>query len=304
MRLIYDAIGSLGLSEGFLQSLRNAGIQALEYHPVAPWRRRWGWGRRDHRKTLVVDGRVGFAGGINIADDYADPEQGGGGWHDFHVRVEGPAAHELDRHFRAVWFKETGRFFPLPEPSGDPPGSSLVHVAANQEFIKRFFIRIAFLNAIERSRRRIVIASAYFIPDRGLRKAFAKACRRGVAIDVLLPAVSDVPAANYASRRLFKIHLDAGLRLHLYPGRVLHAKAMVVDRAWAAVGSYNITHRSLLHNLESNLHVLDPGFAGRLEDELLSDVHGAKELLADIWESRPLPERVLERVFYWLRHWF
>jgi len=303
VRLIYDSVGSLKLSGTYIQHLRNSGIQLLEYRPVEPWRRRWGWDRRDHRKILVVDGRVAFTGGINIADDYADPAEGGGGWHDVHVRVEGPAAHELDRLFRALWSAETGRWVRLDGPAG-PVGKSHVHVAANQEFLHRFLIRRAILHAIANASRRIVIANAYFIPDGGMRKALYQARARGVQVDILVPSVSDVPAVQYASRRLYARHLARGLRLHAWPGPVLHAKAMVVDRSWCAVGSYNFTHRSLHHNLEVNLHVLDAEFAGRLEDSILEDLRGSGPILAEEWARRRFSEKFLEAICYPCRHWF
>ena len=303
VRVIYDSIGSLGLPGSFLQRLRNSGVQLLEYHPVEPWRRRWGWGRRDHRKILVVDGRVAFTGGINVADEYADPAEGGGGWHDLHVRVEGPAAHELDRLFRAVWFTETGRWTRLDGPA-PAAGTSHVHVAANHEFVHRFRIRRSLLHAISRASRRIAIASAYFIPDGRMRKALYQARARGVEVEILVPSASDVPAARYASRRLFARHLSRGLRLYAWPGPVLHAKAMAVDRSWCAIGSYNFTHRSLHHNLEVNLHVPDAGFAGRLEDSILRDIRASAEILPGEWARRRLSEKFLESVCYLFRHWF
>ncbi|MDE2292829.1 MAG: cardiolipin synthase B, partial [Elusimicrobia bacterium] len=225
VRLIFDAVGSLELPGSYVQALRNAGVQTLEYHPVAPWRPRWAWGRRDHRKILVVDGAVGFTGGINVSDDALPKEEGGGGWRDLHVRIEGPAAYDLDRLFRAVWHAKTGRWFPLVGHPEHRPGSTLVQVAANQEFLRRFLIRRALLRAIRHSRRRVVAAIAYFIPGRRLRRALFGAAGRGVDVDILVPEVWDVPLVSYASRYYFDTLLRHGVRLHAWPGTVLHAKA-------------------------------------------------------------------------------
>lgn len=303
VRVIFDSVGSLEIDEDFLQFLRNAGISLLEYHPVAPWRPRWAWGRRDHRKILVVDGEVGFTGGINIADDYADPARGGGGWRDTDVRIEGPAAYELDRLFRAVWFMQTGRWFKL---EGDPEkgaGDSLVRVAANQEFLHRHRIRRAYRHALGKAARSVCVANAYFVPDRTIRKALYRAVRRGVSVRVLVQGESDVPAVTWASRRVFEELLRNGVRLFVWPGPVLHSKTVVVDGFWSAVGSYNMDHRSLLHNLEVNLHIIDAEFGRDMEAAFEADLAGARELRLSEWRARPWQDRLLEHAFYLLRYW-
>ena len=304
VRLIFDSIGSLDLPSAYIQALRNAGVQTLEYHPVAPWRPRWAWGRRDHRKILVIDGAVAFTGGVNISDDYAPREAGGGGWRDLHVRIEGPAAYDLDRLFRQVWHSETKRWFPL---AGHPelrPGHTLVQVAANQEFLRRQLIRRALIHAIRRSRRRVAGAIAYFVPDRRVRQALFGAVKRGVRVDILVPEICDVPAVAYASRFYYDTLLRHGVRLHAWPGTVLHSKAFVVDRIWASIGSYNITNRSLVSNLEVNLNVLDSDFAASLESAILADVAKSAEVRLEEWRRRPFSDRVAERFFWLLKSWF
>jgi cardiolipin synthase len=303
VRLIYDSVGSLDLDATFLQWMRNQGVQTLEYRPVVPWRQHWGLSRRDHRKILVVDGQIAFTGGLNITDDHADPSEGGTGWHDTHVRIEGPAAYELERLFRSTWYRETGRWFDSGADLHHAPGSSLVRVVANHEFLHRHRIHRAYLHAIHRARERICIANAYFIPDHGIRSALYRARRRGVDVRVLVPSISDVPAAAYASRRLFHMHLHAGLRLFAWPGPMMHAKIAVVDGIWGVVGSYNMDHRSMLHNLEANIHVVDRDFSSRLEVSLLRDMEHSREITHDRWVLRPYSERVFEECFHWLRYW-
>ncbi|MBI3548369.1 MAG: cardiolipin synthase ClsB [Elusimicrobia bacterium] len=303
VRVIYDSVGCLDIAPSYLQFLRNNGVNLLEYRPVAPWRRRWGWSRRDHRKMLVVDGRVGFAGGINIADEFVDPADGGGGWRDTDVRIEGATAHELDRLFRATWFRETGHRFPLEGPPDPSTGPSLVHVAANQEFLYRYRIRQAFLHALKRARERVSIMSAYFIPDRGIRRALFRACARGVKVRVLLPGISDVPAVNYASHYGFSDLLKGGVRIYQWQGPVLHAKTVVIDGLWSAVGSYNMDHRSLLHNLEVNLHILDRDFGRLMEESFERDIAASREITLAEWHRRHWQEKMLERLFYAVRYW-
>jgi cardiolipin synthase len=303
VRVIFDSIGSLDLSAEFVQYLRNHGAAVLEYRPVAPWRQRWGWGRRDHRKILVVDGKIGFTGGLNIANEYADPAQGGGGWRDTHVRIEGPAAFELDKLFRTTWQKETGRRFNEASPPNHGQGPSWVRVAANQEFLNRHHIRQAYLQALWHSKTAVGITNAYFLPDRRIRRAFYAAHRRGVLLRVLIPKFSDVPLANYASRVHFEELLKNGVRIFEWPGPMLHAKTVVIDGVWAAVGSYNMDNRSWLHDLEVNLHILDHDFSRQLESSFEQDIAASKEILLDRWILRPWQEKVLEHMASLFKYW-
>ncbi|MBI5200907.1 MAG: cardiolipin synthase ClsB [Elusimicrobia bacterium] len=303
VRVIFDAVGSLDLSADYVQYLRNAGVQFLEYHPVAPWRPRWAWGRRDHRKILVVDGKVGFTGGLNIADDYADPKDGGGGWRDTAVRIEGPAAYELDHLFRATWYRETGRWFGLPGHPEHGAGQSLVRVSANQEFLHRHRIRRAYLHALRRARDRVCIANAYYVPDRMTRRALYSAARRGVNVRILVQGETDVPAVAWAGRRLFEEHLRHGVKVYIWPGPVLHAKTVAIDGVWSSVGSYNMDHLSWLRNLEVNIHALDEKFAREMEDQFERDIAHCQPIELAAWRQRPLQEKLLERAFYMLRYW-
>lgn len=304
VRIIFDCVGSMDLDPAFIGRLRNSGVALLEYHPVAPWRPRWSWGRRDHRKLLVVDGSIAFTGGVNISDDHAPLEEGGSDWRDVHVRLEGPAAFELDRLFRAVWFKETGRWFPLESPARAPRGGALVWAAANEEFLHRYRIRSAYLSALRAARREVLIANAYFVPDGRIRRALAAAVRRGVAVSVLVPGRSDVPSVWRASRATYGFLLRHGVRLFEWPGPILHAKAAAVDGTWSAVGSYNMDHRSLHHNLEVNLHILDRDFSAELAALIAEDIAQSREIRLEDWRRRPYREKAIEWFFHLFRYFF
>jgi cardiolipin synthase len=303
VRLIFDAIGALGIDPAFLNRLRNAGVQLLEYHPVAPWRPRWAWGRRDHRKILVVDGRTAFTGGVNIWDAHAPVSEGGSDWRDAHVRLEGPAVQELERLFRAVWYKETRRSFKL-HPAGDARGESRVRVAANQEFLHRYSIHSAYLNALRAAREEVLIANAYFLPGRRIRAALAGAARRGVSVKILAQGRPDVLAAWLASRALYDGLLKSGVRLFAWPGPILHEKTAVVDGLWSAIGSYNMDHRSLKHNLEVNLHILDRDFARRLSSWMKEGIAQSPELVLEQWRRRPAIEKLMEQCLYQFHYFF
>ncbi len=297
VRLIYDSLGSLELSPVTETLMRNAGVQILEYHPVAPWRPRWAWNKRDHRKILVCDGKVGFIGGMNLCDEHAPTEQGGLDWPDAHARVEGPAAHELERLFRAVWHKETARWFNSQPEEGFAPGTSAVRIMGNHEFLKRFAIREAYVNALRAAKSEVSIANSYFIPDWRVRRSLAQAVRRGVDVRVLVPGRSDIRSAWYAMRATYRSLLTRGVRIFEWQGPMMHAKAVVVDGQWCAVGSYNLDHRSLRHNLEANLQTTDTTFAAELKKRFDLGLAGAKEITLADWNRRSWTERGLERFF-------
>ncbi|MFI5363779.1 MAG: phosphatidylserine/phosphatidylglycerophosphate/cardiolipin synthase family protein [Elusimicrobiota bacterium] len=297
VRVIYDSIGSIDMDPKLETLMRNAGVQILEYHPVAPWRPRSAWNRRDHRKILVCDGRVGFVGGINLTDENAPAAAGGGDWRDAHVRVVGPAARDLDVLFRDVWSAQTGRWF---ESAGDgaPHGPARVKIAANQEAMKRFVIREAYVNALSAAREEVSIANAYFIPGWRIRRSLAQAARRGVSVRVMVPGRSDSDAVRCAMRARYDSLLSRGVRIFEWQGPMLHAKAVVVDRLWASVGTFNLDRRSLLHNLEVNVNVLDRAFAAELAEKFELGLKGSREVLLADWRRRPWIERVRER--FWL----
>ncbi len=304
VRVMYDAVGCLGTDAALFALLREAGATLVEFHPVAPWRRRWGLMRRNHRKVLVVDGHTGFAGGLNVGDEY---RSGGGrvAWRDTHVETRGPAVRELARLFRAIWQRAGGaplapaRFLPLPREVGDTPALVLGGTLRRG----RALIRRAYLHAIRQARHSIRIQNAYFIPDRGIVRALRNAVRRGVDVRVMVPARSDVRLVQYASRALFTKLLRAGVRLYEWSASMLHAKTAAVDRFWSVVGSYNLDHRSLRYNLEVAVGVLDETFARELETQFLADAQHCTEVQLERWERRGFFTRLIERLAYLFRFW-
>jgi cardiolipin synthase A/B len=305
VRLLYDALGSIGLSADFLAELRHAGVRVAEYNPVAPWRARFGLNQRDHRKILVVDGRCGFTGGLNISDDYAAVEDGGAGWHDMHCRIEGPAVAELERLFRRTWIKAGGDVFPPVEPlaaeSVVGADTALARIFGNEGLRKRTPIRRVYLHAIRRAQQTIAITNAYFIPDRGIRRALVNAVKRGVQVRVVVPSRSDVPAVQWATRHLYTRLLKAGVHVYEWAGRMVHAKTAVIDEIWSTVGSSNLDYRSLKVNLEVVAIVIDRNFGRRMAEQFVLDVAESDEVRLDVWRRRPWWHRPLEWLFFQLR---
>ncbi len=308
VRLLYDSFGSFGLGESYLGPLREAGARILEYAPLFPWRSHFGVNRRDHQKILIVDDRVAFTGGINLCLDYVPADEGGADWYDVHARVEGPAVHDLAVLFRKTWHKRGGDAFPppgMPEPAMPQEGISApgVQVISNVMMRSRSHMRHAYLRAIRRADRTISLMNAYFIPDRGLRRAFARAVRRGVSVRVIVPSTSDVQAVRYASRHLYARLMRTGVRIFEWPGAMMHAKTGVIDEVWSTIGSYNLDRRSFLHNLEVALVVIDSPVGAELQLEFEKQLARCREVIPAEWERRSWWQKTKEWLFYGFRYW-
>jgi cardiolipin synthase len=182
-------------------------------------------------------------------------------------------------------------------------GGVAVRIIGNREFRRRQDIRRAYLYAIQNAQRYVLIENAYFIPDRRVRRALARAAARRALVAVVLSRNSDVTTAAYASRSLYSELLASGVRLFEWPLGMMHAKTAVIDDAWATVGSYNFDHRSLLHQLESVAVVADPVFARRLRDQMFADLAKCREITLMEHESRPWRQMLLESAAYLVRRW-
>lgn len=316
VRLIYDAIGCLGLPHSYLQRLRDAGVEVLEYHPILPWRDRFGLSHRDHRKILVVDDAIAFTGGINISRHYVPESEGGAGWHDVHCRVRGPTVLDLARLFRRVWVREGGAPYPSPpRPTSDrarsetmdagaaAQGPSLARVLSNGKYRKRWAFRRAYLHAFNRAERTISLMNAYFLPDRGICWALRRAVARGIRARVIVPEVSDVPAVGYAARHLYGELLRDGVEILCWPDRMMHAKTAVIDGRWASIGSYNLDNFSLRYNLEVALEVLDSDFGAAMQQQFEIDAARCRPMSIDTWHKRSRYDKAVSWFFYNLRRW-
>ena len=306
VRLLYDFIGCRHASPKFFANMRRAGVHTITYHPYRLWRPRfWTLIRRNHRKTLVCDGQVAFVGGINVADAWLPVSDDRVGWHDVAVEVKGPAVQAIERTFLRTWnwrAKRRFRFKRSRVHRPAPAGEVALAVIANRELVDRFSIRRASLHAIRASRERAYLVSPYFMPDVGFINGLARAVARGVDVRVLVPVASDSLVADLASRASFARLLRAGIRLFQH-NPVAHSKALLVDREFVSIGSYNFDHRSLVYNLELVVNVLDRKCNEALAAALQEDMAAGTEIRWEDFRRRPLLERILERLAYGLRHW-
>ncbi len=311
VRCIVDGAGSFGFDGRAIEQMRTAGVRLAIFHPVGPWRRRWGWQVRDHRKLLIVDGRVAFTGGMNLGNDYAPVDWGGSGWNDVHAQVEGPVLHDLERIFEVSWRSSAPWTFeqahephrPSPAPVAIHGSTVRVQAVAVGRFFGRRTIQHHLHHAITAARERIWIEAAYFVPNRALRGALKRAARHSVDVRVIVPRHLDVPGLADASRSTWASLLRAGVQLFEWVPGMLHAKTICIDGAWSTVGSYNLDARSLLSNWELTLEVLDAEVAGRLEQKFRDDLQLSEKVDPVRWRQRGLPQKLRERFFYFFRVW-
>jgi cardiolipin synthase len=261
--------------------------------------------RRNHRKSLVVDGKVGFTGGLNISDDYAAPVDGGRGWRDTHVRIVGPTALELERLFLQTWRRHRGPRFDQ-EAFNRPGGAACagIKIVGNDFALDSKAIRRAYTEAFNRAASHIYLTHAYFLPPSRLLKALVSAARRGVRVVVILAGTTDVLMVLYAARGLYPRLLRAGVEVYEWNnGRVLHAKTAVADGMWATVGSSNLDPLSLRQNLEVNAIVLDAPFAAALERMFYEDLEQCVRVTKETVREWGLFQRLASWIAFRLRYW-
>lgn len=318
VRVLYDSIGSMDTPKDFFEQLRQQGVEVREFRPMNPVKnpRIWDIQNRDHRKIIVVDGKVGFAGGINIDSTYSSPSSSRpgpkkgieDGWRDTHMRIEGPAVKQLQKLFMQSW-AEAGD--PAKEGEGDnyfPPsraaGDKLVTIVGNDSKSDDRSLYGTYLAAFTHASHRLWITHAYFAPNKELLDALADAARRGVDVRLIVPAFTDSSLVLNATQSTFTPLLQSGVKIYELQDALLHAKSVVIDGSVSIVGSANLDMRSFLHNNEVNAIVIDRDFGQRMEEVFNRDQRASRPVTLDRWKKRSVWQRVKEfsvKLFnYWL----
>lgn len=302
--MLFDGWGSMALGGDYREYLTGNGVRMYEYHPVMPWRQGFELNRRDHRKQLIVDGRAGFLGGINIADEYRSRD-GEPAWRDTQIEVEGPAVRRMLRLFSHTWLRHGGAPFhaDLYRERTPDMGSVAVQVLGNRSHFDRGAIKRAYIAAFSKAREKILITNSYFVPDGEIRRALQHAARRGVRVALLLAGKTDVRLLQAASRFYYHGLLDHGIELYEWTQSTLHAKTAVVDSHWSTVGSYNLNWRSLFHNLECNLIVHDKNAAADIEKMFWDDVARSVVIDHDFIDSRTVFDQAAGAAAAAVRYW-
>ncbi len=320
VNLMYDSVGALSTPKAFFQRLTDGGINVLQYNPVNPLAAKAGWdvNERDHRKQLVVDGRIVILGGINISSVYSGgslrsapaPSDKSGAkalpWRDTDLRIVGPVVADFQKLFIDTWQKQNGpplaqrNYFPPPRPDG----RDVVRAIGSTPDEPYSQIYATLISAIQHSQTEILLTNAYFVPDPQLLASLKDAAGRGVQVKLLLPSHSDSWLVLNAGRRFYGELLRSGVKLYERRDALLHSKTAVIDGVWSTVGSTNLDWRSFLHNLELNAVILGADFGNQMRTMFERDLQASSPVTLDQWEARTIESRLKEMLGalweYWL----
>ncbi|HYE06540.1 MAG TPA: phospholipase D-like domain-containing protein [Planctomycetota bacterium] len=293
---VIDGVGAAKLDKALVQSMIDDGVEVQRFHSPS-WRTISKINNRTHRKLLIVDGRIGFTGGVGIADQWRGHSQDSEHWRDNHYRVEGPVVAQLQSAFMDNWLKTAqyvlhgDAYFPRLDPVGD----QVMQLFKSSPDEGSESVRLMYLLAISAARRSLDIANAYFVPDDLSREALIKAAKRGVRIRVILPGeIIDTHITRRASRSRWGPMLEAGIEIYEFQPTMFHCKVMIVDSLWVSVGSTNFDSRSFRLNSEANLNVRDQRFAAEQSEVFEADLARARRVTLDAWRHRPQHEKLIE----------
>jgi cardiolipin synthase A/B len=301
--VIIDWVGSTNMDHSLLDSMQASGVRLHRYRPLH-WYNLGRMNNRTHRKLLVVDGHIGFTGGVGIADQWAgdggDPDH----WRDIHFRLEGPAVAQLQAAFNDNWIKTTGevlngpRYFPALQEEGEMDA----HVFVASPSGGSESMHLMYLLAIAAAEATIDLAASYFVPDNLLIEALIAARARGVRVRILLPGPHiDSMTVKIASKADWGALLQAGAEIHVYQPTMLHTKLLIIDAEFVSVGSTNFDMRSLRLNDEASLNVYGSDFATRMTAVFEADLRAAESYSLARWKTRPLREKSAEKILLPIR---
>ena len=311
VNLIYDSFGAINTPKTFFDRLTEGGIAVLEFNPLNPLtaRKAWQIDNRDHRKLLVVDGKVAFIGGINISSVYSSgsiprrsakpsrPEPGSAApWRDTDLQIEGPVVAELQKLFMETWEKQRGKALAAKDyfPALKEQGKDIVRAIGSTPDDPYSLIYLTLISAIGNAEKHVYLTQAYFVPDPRLLQALIDAAGRGVDVKLILPSHSDSDVVFHAGRSHYSTLLKAGVKIYERHGQLLHSKTVLIDGVWSCVGSTNLDWRSFLDNDEINAVVLGRDFAGQMQTMFARDLDASEAIDLKQWENRAILLRIKE----------
>ncbi|MBA3649387.1 MAG: cardiolipin synthase [Chitinophagales bacterium] len=290
VRVIFDDFGSHGIKKHLVKELRKGGVEVHPFYEIKFFFFADRYNYRNHRKIIIVDGKVGFTGGINVSDKYVNSNKNKLYWRDTHIKIEGEGVYMLQYHFLCNWnfccqpLKITKDFFP--DISNSAHKKQLVQIAASGPDSDRESVMLSFFTAIVGAKKQVYITSPYFIPGETIMNAIIKAALSGVDVRLLIPGKSDSNIVNYASRANYGELLSAGVRVFMYKKGFVHAKTIAVDENLSVVGSANMDLRSFDLNFELVAVVYNRKLNQDLRKSFLADLEDSKEIFAKEWNNR------------------
>jgi len=298
VKVILDAVGSSEMSQSLIDFMARNGIDLEWYHPIR-WYTLSRVNHRTHRKLLIVDGSVGFSGGVGIADNWKGNADSPDHWRETVVRVAGPVVTQMQFAFMDNWVKSRGELLTGLDyfPQVPAAGAHVAQVIKSSPSEGSSTVKLLYVVSIVSAVRSIYISNAYFVPDHDTIRALEGAVRRGVDVRVIVPGEHvDVPIVRQASRLHYELLLRRGIRMFEYQPTMMHAKTMVVDGAWLTVGSSNFDDRSFRLNDEVNVNVYDEGVAAKMEAMFMDDLAHSEEITGRRWLRRPRFSKIKEAV--------
>ena len=295
--VLLDWVGSLKMDGELLKTMTDAGAKVERYRPLH-WYNLGRMNNRTHRKLLVVDGRVAFTGGVGVAEQWSGHAQDPDHWRDMHFQVEGPVVAQFQAAFNDNWIKTTGEvlngdgYFPPSQKAGDMDAHMFISSPAGGSES----MHLMYLMGIAAAEQSIDLQASYFVPDELIHKALIAARERGVKVRILVPGEHiDSDTVRLASKAEWGPLLQAGVEIHEYLPTMMHNKLLIVDQLMVSVGSTNFDVRSFRLNDEASLNVYDRAFAQKMTRVFEQDIKQTKRYTYEVWERRPLKEKLIER---------
>lgn len=298
VHMLVDWVGSAKMDEALLQTMKDAGVEIVRYRPLK-WYNLGRMNNRTHRKLLVVDGKIGFTGGVGIADNWEGHAQDPAHWRDMHFRIEGPTVAQMQAAFNDNWIKTTGVILNGEDyfPKLESVGGKAAHVFVASPAGGSESMHLMYLMAIAAAEKSIDLQAAYFVPDSLAIEALIAASKRGVKIRVIVPGEHiDSDVVSIASKSQWGKLLQSGIEIYVYQPTMFHNKMLIVDTELVSVGSTNFDMRSFQLNDEANLNIYDHPFAQEMTTLFETDLQATRKYTYDIWAARPMREKFMEVV--------
>jgi cardiolipin synthase len=303
IHVLLDWVGSGKMDKTLLEEMEQSGVQIKKYHPLR-WYNFSRMNHRTHRKLLVVDGRVGFTGGVGIADEWLGHAEDERHWRDSHYRLVGPAVGQMQAAFMDNWIKTEGAVLHGEDyfPDEPPSGKAFAQVFSSSASEGSESVRLMYLMSIASARKSLRIEASYFVPDDLTIETLVAARKRGVSVAIIVPGAKiDSRIVRKASRARWGDLLREGIEISEYQPTMFHCKVMIVDDLWVSVGSTNFDNRSFRLNAEANLNVFDGEFARAQVATFDADREKARPVTLEAWQNRPWTEKLAERAAALLR---
>ncbi len=301
VRILFDDFGNISnnkpLREKHLEEIRKRGVEIFRFDRIKfPWVNHVA--SRDHRKIVVIDGVIGYMGGMNVANYYIEGLKEIGKWRDMHLRMEGSAVSELQRIFCDMWYRTTKQriqgeaYYPDTKIFSQEDGGKLISIVDRKPHISPKSIREAYINAIDFAKKHIRIVNPYFLPNSALRKAIVNAIKRGVEVEIMVSQKSDIPFTPDAMKHKLHKLVKKGAKVWLYVGGFQHAKVMMIDDQFCTVGSANLNSRSLRYDFECNAFIFDKAITAELNNIYDKDINSSIAFDEEYWENRSCWKKV------------